>query len=455
MTTDLELAYKAIAGKRNSVLKACAYVDGPQPLRYSTQKLKEAFDNIQTHFEINWMAVVVDAANDRLGLTGFDCKEVKAAQWMNQQFEQTGLVLEAQKVHRAALGYSQGFLILWKDEDGQIEVYYNEPHMCEIFYDPEHPKKKRFAAKWFTTADPKVQEITLYYADKIEHYQAKADSSGAIGSWKRFVPQGEADPNPYGVIPVFELYCDGEIAKVTSLQDAVNKLFADMMVSAEFGAFVQRWVVSQSDPGDLKNGPNQVWWIPAAEDGGGQSSVGQFAATDLKNFLDAMDRIATAIFIITRTPKHYLLQTGANISGEALIAMEAPFVKKIKRYQQRFGSEWKNVASFLCQLGGFTVPASDILPVWEKPESTQPLTEAQTNQAMVNTGIPVVTVLRRAGWSKAEIDQMMQDLKDQKVSQNSVAQAVLEALRNQTAQDNPPKTEPQPQPDVANDSQTK
>jgi hypothetical protein len=67
----------------------------------------------------------------------------------------------------------------------------------------------------------------------------------------------------------------------------------------------------------------------AAGDAGTQpTSAGAFPAADLSNFLTAMDKLAASISAITSTPKHYFFDQGGQLSGEALIALEAPLNKK-------------------------------------------------------------------------------------------------------------------------------
>ena len=108
-------------------------------------------------------------------------------------------------------------------------------------------------------------------------------SWGRVAQWTRDEVGGEPWPvrNPLRVIPIVPLVNrprlagtvldaygrlvpgvfgpdegQSEIAMVMSNQDAINKLLADMMVAAEFGAFRQRYIISQVDPGSLKNAPN-------------------------------------------------------------------------------------------------------------------------------------------------------------------------------------------------------
>ena len=242
--------------------------------------------------------------------------------------------------------------------------------------------------------------------------------------------------NPFGMIPVFHFRLNrrkkkSELDNVITLQDAVNKLLADMMVAAEFGAYKQRYVISQSDTSDMKNAPGLVWDIPAGDGIGQDTTVGEFNETNLDMYLNSIDKLVNSIAIITRTPKHYFMSTGANVSGDALIAMESPLVKKVERFQELFGSVWIELAQFILALSGIQVDSDDINITWERPESVQPVSEAQGYSTSVAAGIPLVSVLQRSGWDKTEIDSMLEEKQQEAArAQSSLAQALLEAERN-------------------------
>lgn len=432
--TDLEIAFNEIRNKRGDLDTLFNYANGPQPLKYSTQKLAEGFGDVNTHFEVNWCSVIVDSALDRIQLSGFMVEDKAATEKIKVLFDKLHLDIEADKAHGAALSTSQAYLIVWKDSNGEFEAYYNDPRLCAVFHDPAKPQNKTFAAKWFEHPD-KRQEITLYYTDRIEHWISKKEQTGTALDKASAFQLESRETNPYRVIPVFELKTQGEIFKVLTIQDAINKLFADMMMSSEFSTFPQRYIISQSDPGSLKNNPSEIWWLPAGDGQGQQASAGQFQASTLGNFSTEMDNLANRMFVITRTPKHYLMTTGANISGEALLAMEAPLVKKCKKRQREFGSQWQDIAAFLLQLDGVTIDPSAITPIWERIESAQPKTEAETRQIAYNTGIPLITLLKREGWSEKEITAMAKDKQLQQKAEKTVAQAVLNDLRIKQQQD--------------------
>ena len=434
--TDLDKAFNEIRSKRPQLDLMFSYADGPQPLKYSTERLTDYFRNINTHFELNWCSVIVDSTLDRIQLAGFDTEDDSINARMAILFDKLHLDIEADKAHHAALSTSQGYIIVWKEDDGEIVAFYNDPRLCAVFYDPAKPMKKTYAAKWFNRTDG-TQEITLYYPQRLEHWvSAKVQTGTSVDKASAFTLEG-TETNPYNVIPVFEITTQSEIVKVVTIQDAINKLFADMMVSSDFSTTPMRWYIGNADPGAVKNAPNLWAWFPAGDGQGQQSSVGQFDATGLNNFSVEMDNLANRMFVITRTPKHYLMTSGSNISGEALLAMEAPLVKKCQKKQRTFSAQWQDIAQFLLQLDGVTIDASTIWVMWDKIESTQPKTEAETVQIGVNTGIPLVTLLKRNGWGDDEIASMMDDKKAMDEATKTAGEALLNTLRIR-GQQNPP-----------------
>ena len=293
---DLKLAFEALNGKTIWYSTLMKYAEGDQPIVYSTERLRTTFQNINARFCQNWCSVVVNSVNDRLVLQGWDTGDETTNKLLSDLWSEQHLMIESDDAHWAALVTHESFIIVWPDEETkQPEVYYNDPRLCHVFYKSENPRLKRFAAKWFIDED-KYCRMTLYYPDRLEYY--RADKAGTPSNAEAFIPENPSSAaNPYGVVPVFHLRMKrrstaGELVDIISLQDAVNKLLADMMVAAEYGAFKQRWIISNSETSDLKNAPNIVWEIPAGDGIGQGSSVGQFEATDLGVFLTAIDKLA-------------------------------------------------------------------------------------------------------------------------------------------------------------------
>ena len=437
MTTDLEKAFIALKNKNQLYTTLFEYADGNQPLVYSTNRLKEAFNNINARFSQNWMSVVIDSALDRLTYNGWATKTKAITDKLQLTFEDYEITQDAYDIHRSASITRESFAIAWKNEDGEIEFNYNDPRLCHMFYKADNPKKEDFACKWYR--DGNLYRMILYYADRLEYYVTNPNKNyvnGVPASPKSFMPDGDnpvAD-NPYNQIPVFHFYISrnskGDLYNIVTLQDAVNKLFSDMMVAGEFAALKQRYVITDADTAALKNAPNEIWTLPEG------SSAGQFDATPLNNYLDPIDKIANSIAIISRTPKHYFYSAGAGISGEALLAMEAPLTKKVDQRKASFSSTWKRVAQFLLKLDGIDYPLSDIETVWEPSYSVQPKTEAETVKTWTDSGVPLNSALAWSGKTDEEIASMEKDKQAEREANASAARIWLDAARVRQDQSN-------------------
>jgi hypothetical protein len=436
MTDDLKLAYDALSTKQTAYNQLFDYYDGKQPLVYSTKRLREVFNRINARFSENWCAVVVDSVLERINLARWTVAQSDAAtEILNDLWTSTEMHLDSDDAHLAALVCGEAFVIAWREaEGGTVQAYYNDPRLCHVFYDPENPREKRMATKWWTGEDER-RYLTLYYPDRLEYY-ASAGKASDVSSAAAFKATEEPKPNPFGVVPVFHLRRErravrSELGNVIEPQNAINKLLADMMVAAEFGAFKQRYIISQSEPGIFKNAPNEIWMIPAGTGEGQGTSAGEFSATDLEGYLKAIDNLATKLAVITRTPKHYLLQQGGDPSGEALIAMEAPLVRKCNRYIERFTVPWRQVAAFMLALAGQAVSVADITPIFDPVPTVQPKTQAEIRKTSVEAGMPLQTVLRQSeGWTEAELAEMEADRQAEAAAQQeTLASAMLEAQR--------------------------
>lgn len=441
--SDLSRAFEHF---KDVYLKYCAYFDyydGNQPLRYSTERLKLAFEQIRPKFRQNWCAVVITSVLDRLELYGWNTADEALNAVLSDVWTDTGLSLESNEVHESALVCGESFLIGWKEEGQPIEFYFNDPRRAACFYDSDRPKVKTYAAKWWDADDG--CHMLLYYPDRLERYIApgkKMADMRAEESGNGFVLEPDGiTPNPFGMIPVFHFRNslrshESDLKNVTEIQDAINKLFCDMMVTAEFSAFPARYVISSADIDTLKNAPNQIWDLPAGLEGQQNTQVGTLEAANLNNYSGQIEALAQSISSITRTPRHYFEHQSTQISGEALITMEAPLVKKIGQKRELFGDVWQEVAQFALIALGYQVRKRDIQPQWGQAEADQPLTEAQILTNYRSAGLPLKSALRICGYTAAEIDLVEQEIAEEKQEQADLAQLYLEQARNESAQRN-------------------
>lgn len=447
MITDLDLAVATLKAKATYYDRLFRYYDGHHPLVYSSERMTDIFSSLNARFTQNWCAVVIDSVIERIQLRRIMVADnEQATDRLDELLNASELTLESDDAHTAALVTGESYIVAWPDEDtGQPEAYYNDPRTVHLFYEANRPRSKRFACKWWI-GDDDYRYLTLYYPDRLEYYRSSNKvrsvgdggvlSSNEVSNGKSFVSTG-AEMNPFGVVPVFHFRRErrviaSELQNVIEPQDAVNKLLADMMISAEFGAFPQRYIISQGSPGVFKNSPNIIWDVPASDGEGQATSVGQFEATQLSNYLEAIDKWVTAIAIISRTPKHYFFGQGGDPSGESLIAMEAPLNHKAQKYIDRFVATWSELGAFLLRMDGAgDIDDNAIVPVFDKPETVQPYTQALIRKESVQAGIPLMWQMGQEGYTEQELADLEEARGKEAAQQRAtLAAAMTDAQRN-------------------------
>jgi len=437
VATDLERAFEALKGKQTTYSNLWNYYHGNHPLVFSSKRLQKVFRSLDARFTENWCSAIVDSTMERIDLKRFEIAgNAQAEKRLNELWVRSELSVESDDAHQAVLVCKEAYVIVWPGDDGP-EGYYNDPRLVHVEYGRENPRKALWAAKWWVESESEYR-LTMYYPDRLEYYSAKTTQRGIPEAAKAFLPmeEGQAD-NPTNRIPVFHLRRGrnakaGELTQgVVELQDAVNKLMSDMMVAGEYAAFKQRFIISDAEVSDLKNAPNEIWNLPAGDGIGQDTQAGEFGATQLQNYHGALDKLSLAMAVISRTPKYYFFAQSGDPSGEALLAMEAPLNKKCARYIERFTPTWREVAAFLLELDGIEVDKWDIRPVFDRPETVQPLTRSQARNFDINSGVPLRTLLRRAGWSEAELERMAADRQAETTAQSqSLAAALVQQQRN-------------------------
>lgn len=409
---DVKLCLEALGAKTRAHTRRWRYYDGDHPIAYVSDKLATLVPN-STVFKTNMCQVVVDATERRLVVHTWNHPEARVAESLKELWKKSLRKCSA-NVHRSVLTTGEGYLVVWEGPDKKPRAYYHDPRQAHVLYDEADPDAPRVACKvWHLE---KEHFLNLYYTDRIEHYAAR----GEAPSWGAYKPYPDAasfsEAHNFGVIPVFHFRldvrkCTGELTEgVLSLQDAINKLLNDMMVSSEFDSFPQRWGIGNWETGSkVPIGPGVFAQFPGSAQGDQPAEVGTFDTGTPENFLKPMDNLAFAMAIQSSTPRHYFTGQSGDPSGEALQAMEAPLVAKVEAYQEVLGDTWSRVAAFALQLSGTTVDIDDIEAVWKAAHTMQPKSQAETRKTNAEAGIPIENQLRDEGWTEEQLEQLRED----------------------------------------------
>lgn len=448
--SNLKTVVEGITSRAAEYREADAYYAGNVKEAWTTAFMARRFGRTDS-YKINFANVVVDAVNNRLDIDAVLATSDTGQSALNTIMEQNEMALETNEIHKRALVYGECYVIVWPDEEGNVEISYNSPLTTKVFYSNENQRKKEYAAKMWTEVSPlgrKSTRMNLYFDDRIEKYTVNGEVTSANNNeWTLF----ETVENPYGEVPVFHFrthrpHGTPEHFKAYGAQDMINKLVRTHMDTIDYQGAPQRYALTgamadaEADAFDdddtdrenmdaLKNGPGELWYLK------GVNQVGQFSPADHKVFTEPLMVYTRAMAASTDTPVHYFDRGNSNPSGEALRTAEAPLVKKINDRQVSFGSTWRDVYRFALMIEGVV---EDVQIKWTPVESLDSMDSWEVAGKKKLVGVAPEQIFLEMGYD-SEIAKAMADRIDEQVANNNPTPGMN--LHNQLAKEEPVSTD--------------
>jgi hypothetical protein len=205
-----------------------------------------------------------------------------------------------------------------------------------------------------------------------------------------------------------------EMADVIPLTDAAARSLTNLQVAAETHSVPQKWVLgmSKGDFVDADGNPIPAWqsyfgaiWAH----GNPNATVGQFTASDLKNFHDTVNHYGQLASSVTGFPSKYFGLFTTNPAAEGAIrADEAQMVKTIERKNYTTGNSlaWALGIARRIQTGEWQ-DGNRIAVEWHDPGTPTFSQKADALQKLAG-GVPIVSregAWDELGWSEARKDR--------------------------------------------------
>ena len=431
---DLKNALAIFKAKDALFTDRYAYYDGDHRIKYSTERLRKAFEKIDVFFAENWCGVIVNAVLERIGLQGWTTEDAGLQTKLRDLWSAMAIQRDSADVSEAAIVCGEGYIIADRP-DKELNLFYNDPRMSHLFYETSNPKKKRAGVKIWKRDDGRY-ELCLYYPDRISAYTSIKEGKFPADGRDMEPDTQRSGPNDFQEVPVFHFRLHrrkvvGDLTRdICSLQDAENKLVADLMASSEFNTFPERIYITAQKIANLKRSPGMKTRLAPAPKDVQPVSVEELGGSGLQQFIPPLERFANSMAVISRTPRHYFFSTGGNVSGDALIAMEAPLVAKAETYRESLGETWQEIGAFVARENGMAIPLSAIQPSWKPSATVQPVARATEIQSLVAAGMGLESACRVAGLGEDEIQKIMKEKQGVDNQLAADAKAALDAARN-------------------------
>lgn len=241
---------EALGERQTDLQRFDSYYCGEHRLLFATAKFRETFGTLFSSFADNWCDLVVDASVERLKVQGFRFGTDDADNDAWAIWQQNGLDADSELAHTEAVKLGCAYALVGPDDGGQPSIQIESPANAILAIDPAQGRH-RLAGLRDWVDEWGVEHCVLYLPDAILWWTKQGESK----TWE--LDTVASGKNVLGVVPLVPLanmptlirrQGRSDIERVIPLQDAINKLCADMIVASEYAAFPQRWVTGVEIP---------------------------------------------------------------------------------------------------------------------------------------------------------------------------------------------------------------
>lgn len=406
-------------------------------LRFASDDFRDYFAQRYQHYSDNWTAIVADAPHERLEPIGIRLKAAEKGDgplWDTWRDNDADALCDLAMLD--AIIAKRAFALVWGDPDSQApRITWEHPSQAIVSYDPETRARTAGAKVW---ADDTHEFATLYLPDEVWKFQRERHTSGLTlptymleGNW---VPRGDKPRirNPLGKVPLVEMANrprlmgepSSDIQGTLATQHAINLFWAQLFAVSDEATLGQRLILGAEPPmmpvlneaGEVV-GERPVDLKKLRQDniafiGDPTAKAHQWKPADLKVFTDVIEIAVGHIAAQTRTPAHYLLIGGtiANVSGDAMKALETGLVMRTKEKTQHFGRAIRDVFELVALAEDDAGKAAAIRGgqvLWKDVENRSDAQRADALSKKREIGYPLRYLLELDGLPPQEIDRVM------------------------------------------------
>lgn len=465
--------YAQLVHRAPLVRKLLDYIEGRHAFTFAT-------DGFQDHAKMmaavadNYCPLVRDASAERIGIQGLSLATPGLAPGADDALAND---FSAWDVWRAS-DLDEHSPMAWKDAIAMGESYFLaealdanqhggrdvritiEHAATMIVLRAAHDPTVILAALKAYQDDWGVEHATLWTPDVI-HRWLRADQD-----WET---DGDPEPHPFPGVPVWPIVNDpgtvpaqppkvllekphglqrtmaigigrSDLLDIIETQDSINALIRDMLITAEYQSFRQRWVVghvndvaddedAEQDPdapppaSPFVSGPGFVWHSEQE-----QTKFGEFQEASLEPFIKAHDGRLASLSSRSRLPLHYFVAQAKILpSAETLRGAEAGLVSKTGAKQLPFGGATKRMTRDVLPVYNptrFRRGAVLVTPQWKDHEVRTESEHVDSTVKKLAAGVPVQQLWIELDYTPDQIAQFRTWLREQ------AAEAMLADISN-------------------------
>lgn len=306
--------------------------------------------------QANFLPLIVDAFSQVMTVTDYVASDTNETSQAWQYWTRNQMNARQAGLHRSVLKYGASYLVCLPGDNGPVMKGVSPLHMTAVYQDPVNDAWPMFALQ--------TDRRLIYLYDEVAEYilgmENMPTSSFGFPNWQNVsdITFIESRVHNAGCCPVVRyrdsMLLEGEeqygiVEPLLSIQGRINETNFGMLVTQFFSAFRQRYAMGwwpESEQEALRATASDLWLFKDAN-----VKVGQFDETDPKFYVAGKDDAVQDLSSIAQVPATQLgVSQIANISAEALTALEEGKTRKVDEITTSLGESHEQALRLCCHL---------------------------------------------------------------------------------------------------------
>lgn len=417
------------------------YFEGRHKLTFLSGPYRRAFAQMLAAVSDNWVPLIISAPTERLHVQGVRAGDEIQAEAAWTIWRRNGMEEDSDLAFTEAAKHGESYLLAERDPLDPRVARLTTEHPRQFIVRRAAGDRRRLVAALKAWFDPDAgeQHVTLWTPESIHRrrrapgdpwFSPRTDLADDRNELRR-VPVGVLvnEPAMMPSYPPTALLAAphrapnvavglgrSDMADAISTVDQINVLLCDMLIAAEYAAFRQRWATGLQVPSDPDTGkPIEPFksavdrlWISTSPD----TRFGEFGATDLANYIRAIQDRIQSLASRLRIPPHILMAgMGSFPSGESLRAAETGLVAKVVAKQRGYAPGILAGLGCACELEGVELPVAAEVD-WANPESRVESEYVDSLVKKLSLGVPPQQLWEDYGYSPEQIERFARLLRE-------------------------------------------
>lgn len=407
------------------------YVEGEMPLKYMAPEIADEYGDRICQLVINIAGLAVESYENRLDIDGIrllptaDADDNETIRWNGMDMS-----VVSHEVHTESLSLGRSHTQVGYDDDEKPIVTAESPFEMTTEINPMRVTTS--AVKRWVAEDGKTRMRSLLLSNETLIWES------IKGKWTLLPGEEGRIEHGWGRVPVFTFLNRSRLRRgygrrlrigsgepqfkpIIPLYEALNKQATDMMVGGEAHALPRRRAVGLTEDdfvdGDgnkispLKTIAGAIWVVPGKP---GEVELGEFAASDLRNFHETIKLLLQVGGHLLGLPAAYTAFATDNPAAEGAIkAGEIQLIKGAERKQTFWEAPWRGTWQMVMELAGVGADAADLSMMWRSAATPTFAQMADGVTKLVSTKdasgrsiVPVDMARQKLGFTASERDAM-------------------------------------------------